>query len=230
MIRHAGNRSRDSRVENDGVGFLQLDTNLPIDDLVQILRVNALRSHQISVGRGDELIQILRRTIQQMERAHSRIQTMSVTLFVLGIVLAGFGVYAGVFKEPHNDLVSVVLGSTGAIAALVATFWTAPVEKIGDSITDLVKLETAFLGYIRLVGEVDSAFQMQYLDLLARGDDSGIRLDQLTQDTTGFVTKAMKETIELIDRFVASRGALSDVEEKVAELEKNVAVLRGQSA
>jgi hypothetical protein len=220
-------RSHEPTTETADV--LTLDPKLPIGELIDRLRINALRAHQVSVGRGDALIQILRRTIQQMERSHSRIQAMSVTLFIVGIVLAGFGVYAGVFNDPQNNVVSVVFGATGAVAALVATFWTAPVEKISDSITDLVKLETAFLGYIRLVGEVDSAFQMQYLALLARGDESGIRLDQLTQDTTRLVTDAMKETVELIDRFVASNGALGDVETKVSELEKHVTALKGSA-
>jgi hypothetical protein len=219
-----------SASEPEASGYLPLDPELAPEELIKRLQINALKAHQVSVGRGDQLVQILERTIHQLERTHNRIQAMSLALFLVGIALLGFAVYESVFADQASDVSSAVLGGVGVLSAFVATFWTAPVEKISDSVSDLVKLETAFLGYIRLIGEVDSAFQMQYLDLLAHGAKSNIRLDQLTQDTTRFVSDAMKETIELVHKYTAENGhALGALDDQMTGIEERVTTLEAKS-
>jgi hypothetical protein len=162
---------------------------------IQQLRVAALEAHRISVGRGDELVHILKNTIRQMEKAHKRVQWMSLALFLAGLVVLGVGVYEVSFS--HNGVWGAVLGTAGGITAFVATFLTAPMERISASITHLVRLETAFLGFIRILGEVDSAFQMQYLDIV--NDSSRSTLEQVIRDTKNHMIEAMKLTTSLID-------------------------------
>jgi hypothetical protein len=204
--------------------LLPLDPSLPREELLQNLRMNALLSHQISMGRGDELIQILKRTIAQMEKTHSRIQNMSTILFAAGLILLAAGVYQIVFGGQGQEIWAALLGGTGGVAAVIATFWTSPVEKISDSISDLVKLEAAFLGYIRVIGEIDSAFQMQYLDNLA--GTAKVSLDQVMNDTTRQMKEMMEHTLTLIDKYVVGQGhALSELRKLTEEMDKRVKVL-----
>jgi hypothetical protein len=165
------------------------------------LRLNALAVHQRSMGRGDELVQILQRTIAQVERTHNRIQTMNTVLFVTGIGVLIAGVT--MVLTGREDVWPPLLGAVGGISALAAVFWTAPLDKVSASVNDLVKLETAFLGYIRVIGEIDSGFQMQYLDIVQGNGNTGT-LSQAIRDTTAQMSGVMKTTVELIDERISS--------------------------
>lgn len=199
------------------------------DDMLFKLRTNALEAHQQSVGRGDELVEILRRTIAQMEKSHGRVQTMSTTLFGAGLVMLAVGVYMMLAGKGNDFWGGALLGSTGGLASLAATFWTAPLEKVSDSICDLVKLEAAFLGYIRVIGEIDSAFQMQYLDILA--GKQGVNLANVMVDTTKHMKEIMEVTLSSIDMYVVGQGrALSGLIKTAGEMEKRVKALEEAKA
>lgn len=204
--------------------LLPLDPAMPPDDMLRNLRMNALLAHQRSVGRGDELVRILQRTIAQMEKSHSRVQNMSITLFAAGLILLAVGVYKIAFGGEGQEIWGALLGGTGGMAALAATFWTAPLDKISASVSDLVKLEAAFLGYIRVIGELDSAFQMQYLDILAGTDRVG--LDQVINDTTRQMKDIMTHTLDLIDTYVEGQGdVLTELQKQAAEIDKRLKAL-----
>ena len=194
--------------------LLPLNLNMAPSELLQTLRMNALLAHQTSIGRGDELVQILKNTIGQMEGTHRRVQIMSMILFATGIIMLGIGVF---FAFKGKEVWGILMGGTGGVASLLATFWTAPVDKMANSIADLVKLEAAFLGYIRIIGELDSAFQMQYLDILAGSNN--ISLDQVMNDTTQQMKDVMKHTLSLIDCYVVRPGeTLTKLREDVDEI------------
>jgi hypothetical protein len=178
-----------------------LTPTMTLEQRLAALRQNALVAHQHAVGRGDKLIEILERAIRQMERTHSRVQGMSMVLFGLGVLLIVTA--AGQVVVGGEALWGALMGAVGCVASLTAVFWTAPIDKMSASIADLVKLETAFLGYIRVIGEVDSAFQMQYLDLLdqSRSADKP-SLDAILSDTTEHVRGMMTLTLQLIDQHV----------------------------
>jgi hypothetical protein len=202
---------------------LPLEPGMAREELLDRLRMNALLAHQYSVGRGDELVQILKRTIGQMEKTHSRVQNMSTILFGAGLVVLAAGVGLIAFGGRGQEIWAALLGGTGGLASLVATFWTAPSERLSDSISDLVKLEAAFLGYIRVIGEVDSAFQMQYLDILAGQDGS---LNNVINDTTTLMRSITDDTLQLIDRYVAGQGnALNALQKQLEEMKERLATL-----
>ncbi|HSG25245.1 MAG TPA: hypothetical protein VLA32_03945 [Anaerolineales bacterium] len=193
-------KSKEKNEETIGKSdLLPLDPTLSRETLLENLKINALSAHQKSVGRGDELVSILRNTIEQVEKTHNRVQNMSTILFVTGLLMIAAGIYGVVFGSQGQEIWSALLGGTGGVAAVVATFYTSPIEKISASIINLVKLETAFLGYIRVIGELDSAFQLRYLDILS-GENENFEL--VVTQTTDQVKDIMKETIRLIDRYV----------------------------
>jgi hypothetical protein len=187
------------------------------------LRIAALEAHRMSVGRGDELVQILKNTIRQVERAHRRVQWMSQALFLAGLAVLGVGVYEMVAGDEGPW--GVLFGTVGGLTAFVATFLTAPMDRISDSVTHLIRLETAFLGYIRILGEVDSAFQMQYLDIVNNSSKS--TLDQIIRDTKNHMIEAMKLTTCLIDVETAN-GGVAEIDQKAADLEERLKALESR--
>lgn len=218
----------DGRGSSDRLaGELPLDPSLPPEVLLERLRMNALMAHQHAVGRGDALVEILRRTIAQVEKTHNRIQNMSTALFVAGLVMIAAGIFGVVFGGQGGEVWAALLGGAGGVTAVVATFYTAPVEKISDSITDLVKLETAFLGYIRVIGELDSAFQMQYLDILTGSRE--LTLDNVVNDTTGQMKEIMEHTLMLIDKYLGGDNkAMEALKEQAEGMDKRLQALEGK--
>jgi hypothetical protein len=209
--------------KSDAEGFfLPLDPNVSAAENIDRLRLDALRVHQAQMGRGDELVQILRRTIGQMERTHARVQAMSVTLFIAGLAVLSVGLYQAVANN-ENVWGSVIAGA-GGLAAVAATFWTAPLDKLAASIRDLVQLEAAFLGYIRVIGEVDSAFQMQYLDLLIGQEDTKPVIGEVINETTQQMKDMMEHTLTLIDKFVGGERT-NGLEHRLEQAEGRITAL-----
>jgi hypothetical protein len=210
-------KTKSSQPEDTTSILLPLDPSMPTDELLRNLRMNALLVHQVSVGRGDELVQILKRTIEQMERTYGRIQRMSIILFGTGLILLAVGILEIIFGGRGQEIWAAIMGGVGGVATIAATFWTTPLDRMSASISDLVKLEVAFLGYIRVIGELDSSFQMQYLNILAK--PKGLGLDQIINDTTGQMKDIMQHTLMLIDKYVVGQGyALSELEKSAEEM------------
>src|SRR5689334_18522004 len=108
------------------------------DDDFDTLRKQALDAHRVSVGQGGELVDILKNTIAQIEKGNRRVQWMSIGLFVAGLVVLGVGVYETVAGDAQ--IWGALLGTAGGVTAVVATFLTAPMERITASTTNLVRL------------------------------------------------------------------------------------------
>lgn len=192
--------------------LLPLDVGMPREQLMQNLRMNALLSHQRSVGHGDDIIEILKNAISQMETTHRRVQNMNMILFGVGLVMLGFGI---VFVFRGQEAWGTLISGTGGIASLAATFWTAPLEKMSRSVRDLVQLEAAFLGYIRVIGEVDSSFQMRYLDILNGGEQD---LETVTHDTVEKMKDIMTHTLVLIETIGNQSRSSQELKKRIDDL------------
>jgi hypothetical protein len=195
-------------------------------EAIRVLQVNALAAHQSSMGTGDQLVQMLQRAVAQMEKAHNRVQTLSTLLFIAGLCLLGVGIYEGL--AGGGEAWAAIIGTSGGITALAAVFWTAPLEKVSASITELVRLETAFLGYIRVIGEIDSFFQMQYLDIISDASNGQAKetLANAIRDTTTQMKEMMSHAIGLIDSHVAGQpDAFEQLQKQVADAQKRLNAL-----
>jgi hypothetical protein len=211
----------DNSVKEKKISYLEINENLEPEERLTRLRINALFDHQDSVGQGKELVNILKRTIQQMEGAHSRIKNMSTALFIAGLVMLAAAVFQVFLGREGQEVWSALLGGLGGVSTLAATFWTAPLNRIAESIVDLVSLETIFLGYIRVIGEADSSFQRQYLDTLSEKDTR--KMDEISSGFATQVTTAMNDTIGLIDKhLIVKRESLQDLKKQLTDLEKRL--------
>lgn len=210
--------------------FLSFDDNVEPEEAIRRLQVNALAAHQDSMGTGNQLVEMLQRAVAQMERSHNRIQTMSTILFLVGLAVLGVGVYETVAGK--QEVWAALLGTAGGITALATVFWTAPLDKVSDSVTDLVKLETAFLGYIRVIGEIDSFFQMQYLDIIGAGRNGKAKetLADAIMNTTSEMKDMMSTTLSLLDEHVAERSdAFADLQRQLADVNQRLKMLESSS-
>ncbi|MFQ5812961.1 MAG: hypothetical protein ACE5I2_07215 [Anaerolineae bacterium] len=179
---------------------LPISEDMTHEEILKVLRINALSAHQIAVGRGDELVQLLKRAVHNMEVSHSRIQWLSIIFFAFGLGVMLVGVYFALFGTAGKEVWGTILGVSGGLGSLVSLFYTTPLDKISRSVNNLIQLETAFLGYIRVVGEVDSAFQWQYIETM---DGSGGHISDVLAETTKHMKETMTYTMDLIDRYCA---------------------------
>lgn len=211
--------------QNDQVRYLPLDPDKP-GEILQNLRINALAAHQNSVGKGNILLDILQRTTQQLEKTNGRIQMMNTILFIAGLIMLAAGVYQVIWGREGQEAWAALLGGVGGVSTLSSIFWTGPLRRISESVQDMIKLETAFLGYIRIIGEADSAFQMQYLDKIVGAE--GLELDVVTDETIKQVKEAMTHTLDMISKHVTQKDDIAeDVKAQITDLETRLKKLEG---
>ena len=183
---------------------------MSLEDIKLRLRANALQAHQVAVGRGDKLVQLLERAVHKMEQTQNRLLILNTVFFAFGLIALGAGIYMALLGGAGKQAWGVLLGGVGGLASAVSIFYTAPLDKIAQSIKDLIQLETAFLGYIRMIGEVDSAFQWQYIELMDTRQVGA--LSDVTRDTVQAVQEMMSHTMELVDRYTGGEaGALDEL-------------------
>ena len=65
---------------------------LSLEDIKLRLRANALQAHQVAVGRGDKLVQLLERAIHKMEQTQNRLLILNTVFFSFGLIALGAGI------------------------------------------------------------------------------------------------------------------------------------------
>ena len=81
------------------------------------------------------------------------------------------------------------------------------------------------MGYIRVVGELDSAFQWQYLERLA--GRTAIDISLISQSTTTSMKDIMSHTVQLIDQHVADETpSVMDLKQRMKEMGEQLAEIK----
>ncbi len=205
----------------DELTYLEIKKGMSNEEIANVLRNNAIIAHQNSVGQGNKLIQLLERALKHMETTHKWLQDMNVILFFVGIVVIVAGillVYKGNGNSSNgsNVIPGLIFGVGGSGISLATIFINAPMKRISSGIADLIQLETAFLGFIRAIGEIDSAFQWRYIETLY-GESKG-RLDVNIEDTKTFMVDMVTKTMALIDQYVGSVKISNESQEELKRL------------
>ena len=105
---------------------------------------------------------------------------MHIVIFLLGI---GILIMTILFNPDKLTFLRGFLGATGGLAAAyLGLFYRDPINNIGNSVTRLVKVNVAFLGYMRQINQIDATFKQLFLD------------------TSGFTLEEMKETVNQINK------------------------------
>jgi len=111
---------------------------------------------------------------------------MHIVIFLLGIGILVMTIYLN--SGTPSDALAYLQGFLGTTSGLAATylglFYRDPIDNIGNSVTRLVKVNVAFLGYMRQINQIDATFKQLFLD------------------TSGFTLEEMKETVNQINKVV----------------------------
>ncbi len=107
---------------------------------------------------------------------HSLVFLVGMSIFV--IALDGMRVDGA---EDPLDYIRGLVGIGGGVAGVfLGIFYKSPIRNIGESVTRLVKVNVAFLGYMRQINQIDATFKQLFLDM------------------SGFNLVEMKETVKQI--------------------------------
>lgn len=132
-----------------------------------------------------------------------------VSMFMhAGIFLLGIAMFAGTIfyylgtttgATGQVDPLSVPEALFGAAGGLAATylglFYKNPVDNIGNSVTRLVKVNVAFLGFMRQINQVDATFKQLFLD------SPGFSLDQMAE-TVNQIRTVVDQSLEKIQAYL----------------------------
>jgi HEAT repeat protein len=108
---------------------------------------------------------------------------MHSLVFLVGISIFAIALGGMLVDGTEDSLIYVrgFLGIAGGTAGVIlGIFYKSPVRNIGESVTRLVKVNVAFLGYMRQINQIDATFKQLFLDM------------------SGFNLVEMKETVKQI--------------------------------
>ncbi|KON32446.1 hypothetical protein AC477_03010 [miscellaneous Crenarchaeota group-1 archaeon SG8-32-1] len=110
-----------------------------------------------------ESLNILRRTVKQVESTYKVNTGMSVTVFVVGIIVIFIG--AMLVLTGTGDATKLFGGASviGGIVTTLTSFAKGPISSVQNAVADLAQVETAFLYYVRSTGLASFAFLREFL-------------------------------------------------------------------
>ena len=108
-------------------------------------------------------LKILERTIKQVERTYKVNTIMSVTVFVVGIIVIIFG--ALLVLTGTSDVTQLFGGASvvSGIATTLYSFSKGPISSVQNAVADLTQIESAFLYNVRSTGLASFAFLREFL-------------------------------------------------------------------
>ena len=201
--------------------LITLKSDMTDEERINALQSNALILHQNSVGQGEILIDLLKRTITKVEDTQKRIQFLNTAFFFFGLAVLALGIIVSLFGDSGGAVWGSMLG-VGSLTSAVSLFVTTPMKRISKSIKDLIQLETAFLDYIRVVGEIDTGFQWQYIENMAGKEGTDIEI--LINETHKSMQKIISNTMALINKYSSDSEYINvqEIRSKFEQLKRDL--------
>jgi len=158
---------------------------------LQAQRTKALDTYTKLLGDADE--QIMGQFNQLMTQARSGF-TMSMTMhsviFIIGVVTLGFSLYVALSRGFETFERYVGIGAAiGSLGTLLLLFYKDPLKNIRESVTNLVKVNVIFLGYVRQINQIDATFKHLFLT------STGFSAEQMNQ-TVVQIQGSVKQTMD----------------------------------
>ena len=138
---------------------------------------------------------------------------MHIVIFLVGLAILIMTLYFGWTDISSNEIPAAnqgadwfsflrgLVGLTGGLFAIVLSqFYRSPINNISKSITRLVKIDVAFLGYLRQINQIDATFKQLYLA------PSGFNLDYL-EKTVDKIDNVVSSSLKQIEVYLAVEDA-----------------------
>jgi HEAT repeat protein len=158
---------------------------------LQAQRTQALDTYTQLLGDADK--QIMAQFNQLMAQARAGF-TMSMTMhgviFAIGVVVLSFSLYVALSQGFETFERYVGIGAAiGSLGTLLLLFYRDPLKNIRESVTNLVKVNVIFLGYVRQINQIDATFKHLFLA------SAGFGAEQMNQ-TVLHIQGSVKQTME----------------------------------
>ena len=101
-----------------------------------------------SLKRSQEAADILNGTIEESKRTLRILQWLNIAVFTVGLTLLAVGLYVSLNSEGGASRVVGVLSSIGGFGGMIALLIRDPLDRIQNSMANLVHVETAFTSFI----------------------------------------------------------------------------------
>jgi len=155
------------------------------EDAVRILqrqREEALKAYSdILKSADDQIMAQFEGLVKQARSAFSMTMWMHATIFGLGVVVLGMSLYVAMAQGFESFERFVGIGAaTGSLTMLMTLFYRDPLKHIRESVSNLLKVNVVFIGYMRQINQIDASFKQLFLS------------------AGGFGTVEMKQTVEQI--------------------------------
>ncbi len=155
----------------------------------------------------DQGLRIFTETVDQAKKGFTVSLLMSGTIFIVGVILLGVSIY--IMIQPEPTLSQQFFGVGGGIAGLtsiLAMFYKGPMDRIEQSVANLVQTEIAFLGYIRQVTQINAMFEREYL-----GNEE-FKLAEL-KEILEYTNETMEKTMPLVSKYTAVSSSKTKMKE-----------------
>jgi type IV secretory pathway TrbD component len=150
--------------------------------LLQRQREEALKVYSDMLRSADDQIMAqFEGLVKQARAAFSMTMWMHATIFGLGIVVLCISLYVAMAQGFQSFERFVGIGAaTGSLTMLLTLFHRDPLKNIRESVSNLLKVNVVFIGYMRQINQIDASFKQLFLS------------------AGGFGTAEMKQTVEQI--------------------------------
>jgi HEAT repeat protein len=163
---------------------------------LQAYAQRAVKTYTKVLGEADQ--QIMEQFGNLIKRAQLGFKVsmwMHGIIFGIGVVLLLVSLYMAV-QEGLETLTRFigVGGAVGSLGTLLLLFYKDPIQNIGHSVVDLVKVNVVFLGYVRQINQIDATFKQIFLS------SPKFSTDQM-KDTVTEIENAVKQTLENVKTY-----------------------------
>jgi|GEM_PF-1086121 len=158
---------------------------------LQAQRTKALDTYTKLLGDADTQIMAQFNGLMAEARAGFKMSMfMHGIIFGIGVVALGVSLYVALSQGFEMFERYVGIGAAaGSLGTLLLLFYKDPLKNIRESVTNLVKVNVIFLGYVRQINQIDATFKQLFLA------STGFSADQMNR-TVEQIQASVKQTMD----------------------------------
>ncbi len=169
-------------------------------DAVRVLqrqREEALKAYSdILKSADDQIMTQFEGLIKQARLAFSMTMWMHGVIFGLGVIVLSISLYVSMAQGFATFERFVGIGTAaGSLTMLLALFYRGPLKNIGESVSNLLKVNVVFIGYMRQINQIDASFKQLFL---SAGGFGTVDMKQ----TVDQIQDSVKETMEGVKAYL----------------------------
>jgi hypothetical protein len=167
---------------------------------LQAQRAKAMETYTRLLGDADEkIMDQFRALMSQARRAFQVSMWMHGSIFFLGAVVLAVSLWmlVGQGSEVFERFIGAG-GAVGSLGTLLLLFYKDPVKNISHSVTNLVKVNVVFSGYVRQINQIDATFKQLFLAA------AGFGLSEM-KETVELIQTSVKETMEEVKAYLSEK-------------------------